>query len=302
MSTAIQWTDVTDNIIVAKGGGWWCRKISPGCAHCYAAALNQNDFFGGNHLPYSGEPPELVLREEILAGWKSQRKAKRHFVASMTDVFGEWVPQVWVFQFMDAMAAAPLQTFQVLTKRAEVMHKQVNAWLIARGLERVPVNIWLGVSVENQEMADLRVPKLLNVPAVRFLSVEPLLGKVNLSEYLSYIDRAGCGLEHDPLAATFLQQAADEGRASCPRLIDWVIVGGESGPMSRACNVEWIRSIVKQCKFGAGDTACFVKQLGANPSGMNFALQDKKGGNMEEWPADLRLREFPPVGMTEVEA
>ncbi|MCC5638875.1 phage Gp37/Gp68 family protein [Nostoc sp. CHAB 5844] len=88
MPTNIQWTDLTDNIIRAKDGGWWCRKISPGCANCYSEKLNQNTFFGGNKQPYSGQPPELILDTEIIRKWGFQKKPKKHFVASMTDVFG----------------------------------------------------------------------------------------------------------------------------------------------------------------------------------------------------------------------
>ena len=105
----IQWTDVTDNIIVAvdESGaqrGWWCQKISPGCAHCYAEDINDSDYFHGNHLPYSGSPPMLKLREDIIDGWARQRKTKKHFVMSMSDVFGAWVPRSWIFRFLDAEA------------------------------------------------------------------------------------------------------------------------------------------------------------------------------------------------------
>lgn len=124
--SSIEWTDVTDNIIAAvdeHGGqrGWWCRKISPECLNCYAEVLNQSDYFNGNKLRYAGEPPVLKLREDIIDGWARQRKSRKHFVASMTDVFGEWVPQSWIFRFLDGMWRAPLQIFQVLTKRAANM-------------------------------------------------------------------------------------------------------------------------------------------------------------------------------------
>src|SRR4051812_21118329 len=107
MSTAIQWTDETDNIIVAQDGGWWCRKISVGCTNCYAAKLNQSSYFHGNKLPYSGEAPPLKLRTELIESWARQRKAKKHFVASMTDVFGEWVPREWQYTMLDGARNAP---------------------------------------------------------------------------------------------------------------------------------------------------------------------------------------------------
>lgn len=292
MSTAIQWTDVTDNIIVAKGGGWWCRKISPGCANCYADKLNQNDFFGGNHLPYTGDPPELELRLKVLAGWQRQRKPKKHFVASMTDVFGEWVPRPWQMQMLDAMAAAPRQTFQVLTKRAAVMRQAVAAWLAGKSLERVPDHIWLGVSVENNDCLK-RVDELMQIPAVRFLSCEPLL------EHLEF---CGCWLAINA-GPNFECKKCGKRRL----LVDWVIVGGESGDKARGCNVDWIASVVKHC--AAAGVACFVKQLGQKPFNQeirqnadgedasvvswDLKLKDSHGGDMAEWPEELRVREFP---------
>lgn len=282
MSTAIQWTDVTDNIIVVKGGGWWCRKISDGCKNCYAAKLNQSAFFGGNKLAYSGPEPELELRRDILESWARQRKPKRHFVASMTDVFGDWVPMQWIFEFLDAMAAAPDQTFQILTKRADVMARAVTAWRQLREFRKVPKNIWLGVSIENQKCADERIPVLLKISAaVRFLSIEPLLERVDL--------QYPCFNGADSLQSL-------EG-------LHWVIVGGESGRKARPCNVEWIRSIVQQCK--AARVPCFVKQLGSesteiikdgfgsDAATVKYKRQHPKGGDPAEWPANLRVREFP---------
>lgn len=284
-TTNIEWTDVTDNIIVAKGGGWWCRKISEGCANCYAAALNQSDYFGGNHLPYAGKPPELKLRTEIINSWARQTKPKKHFVASMTDIFGDWVPSEWIFRFLDGMVVAPKQTFQLLTKRADVMQSAVIAYCSERGIKTLPPNIWGGVSVENQKRGDERIPLLLGTPfAVRFLSVEPLLEHVNLKLFRC------------------LRGVFNEDRGYH---LDWCIVGGESGPGSRPCEPQWIRSIVQQCR--AASVPVFVNQLGANvfwnpnhdaPSQYAdhvaaFEIKHKKGGDPSEWPEDLRVRQFP---------
>lgn len=148
-------------------------------------------------------------------------------------------------------------------------------------------NVWLGTSVENQAAADSRIPELLKIPAaIRFLSVEPLLGPVEFSDVTKRSD-----------AAVQWGKKALDG-------IDWVIIGGESGHDARRCEVGWVRSIVKQCK--AVGVAAFVKQLGAHPTEAgDFAqktgpvtglrLLDKKGGDMSEWPRDLRVREFPEV-------
>lgn len=139
-------------------------------------------------------------------------------------------------------------------------------------------NVWLGVSVENQEAADERIPLLLQTPAaVRFLSCEPLLERVDLNR----VPR----LSH-PCAPSL------NGRG-----IGWVIVGGESGPGARPCELAWIRSIVDQCR--AAGVPAFVKQLGATPIRQTEDDQlwhierDRKGGDMNEWPPDLRVREFP---------
>jgi len=286
MSTTIQWTDVTDNIIVAVQGGWWCRKISPGCANCYAAKLNQNSFYGGNHLPYTGESPPLKLRTELLESWKRQRQPKKHFVASMTDVFGEWVPRDWIFQFMDAMSCAPDQTFQVLTKRADVMNCEVTAWLKFRSLARVPENIWLGVSVEDSARA-VRLTDLMKIPAIRFASFEPLLEGLDFCRcWLS--ENTGPNFECEKCGKVRL-------------MLDWAIIGGESGPGARACNIQWMRNLMSACS--ASGVATFVKQLGAvvhdhtrhEGTVRIVKLHDKKGGDMAEWPEDLRVRNFPPV-------
>jgi hypothetical protein len=144
-----------------------------------------------------------------------------------------------------------------------------------------PANVWIGVSAETQARLDERVPLLLRIPArVRFVSAEPLLGPLDFAS-LRWPDADGV--------------AAGDSAG-----IDWLIVGGESGPGARPCDVAWIRSIVRQCA-DAG-VACFVKQLGARPylspehdggTGFNLTLRDKKGGDPAEWPADLRVRQLP---------
>jgi len=156
-------------------------------------------------------------------------------------------------------------------------------------------NVWLGTSTENQATADERIPHLLRCPAaVRFLSVEPMIGPVELFDVDGSVARAMQRL--NPREMMF---PAD--------VVDWVIVGGESGSKARRCDVEWIRSIVQQCK--AAGVACFVKQVGSKPHGFGQwnhpdnegrgvniegrRLSDRKGGDPSEWPEDLRVREMP---------
>lgn len=277
-NTLISWTDVTDNIITVEGGGWWCRRVSAGCDNCYAAALNQNSFFGGNKLDYSGQPPTLILKEEIIKSWQRQTKPKKHFVASMTDVFGEWVPQEWQFKMLDGMWNAPKQTFQLLTKRPDVMRDRCLSWIQQWDLPQMPNNIWLGTTVEDRVTAKKRIPVLQSIPAsVRFLSCEPLL------EDLGDLDLSN---------------------------IQWVIVGGESGFKARECHLKHIHGIVVQCQ--SRDVAVFVKQLGSYPVEeriLNFSmpdgsrkkeferrenfLRDRKGSDIEDFPDYLKVRDFP---------
>ncbi|WP_193200512.1 DUF5131 family protein [Nostoc sp. MG11] len=263
MPTNIEWTDLTDNIIRAKVGGWWCQKISEGCKNCYSEKLNQNSFFGGNKQPYSGQPPELVLDTEAIRKWGFQRKPKKHFVSSMTDVFGEWVPRFWQHEMLGGMFAAPDQIFQILTKRPEIMLSSMNEWLSNHGLEELPSNIWPGTSIENRRTLEERSQFLAQIPALtRFWSVEPLLEDLgDITQYLNDVQL--------------------------------VIIGGESGPNSRPCHIEWLESIVQQCH--AAKTSVFVKQLGANAifGGQRFKTRDKKGGDIEEFPQELQIREFP---------
>lgn len=265
----IQWTDVTDNPIAVEGGGWWCKKISPGCANCYAEKLNHNSFFGGNFQDYSGNPPQLILKRKLIESWSRMRSSKKHFVCSMTDIFGDWVPVPWQLEILAAMTVAPKQTFQILTKRPENALQTINHYLSCNSLLTLPSNIWIGTSVENQRCADNRIYVLNQIPAkVRFLSVEPLLEKVDLK---------------------------------LPRCsIQWIIVGGESGKNSRPCSLEWIEFVVNQCK--KTDVPVFVKQLGSKPYGggeqyitgvSSIKLKDKKGGEINEFPAFLQVRQFP---------
>jgi len=179
------------------------------------------------------------------------------------------------------------------------------------------INVWLGISIEDQKAANERIPLLLQTPAaVRFLSCEPLLGPIDLTCIGG--DSFGWG-RHDALnGLRYLRANPTEGGCewdtSVVARVGWVIVGGESGPGARPCDLAWIRSIVQQCQ--AAGTACFVKQLGSYPVGFegdtsiigNKAqpfgngswkrLSDSKGGNPSEWPEDLRVREFPLIEET----
>lgn len=296
----------------------------------------------GDRAVFTGDVRTLAGRLEEPLRW---RKPRRVFVNSMSDLFHEAVPFEFVDQVFAVMALCPQHTFQVLTKRPErmaeyltrpdpngVFESAAQAGMRqhvadlggARWTERYPSetwplpNVWLGTSVEDQARADERIPHLLRCPAaVRFLSCEPLLASLDLHDMLRRWVCSYCGSHY----AEYINGCprchfGESGTGSSVRLnrIDWVIVGGESGPHSRPCDIEWIRSIVAQCK-NAG-VPVFVKQVGTrafadiyapDPETVNiydtprpthrahFTGRDRKGGDPAEWPADLRVREMPEV-------
>jgi protein gp37 len=246
------------------------------------------------------------------------------------------VPDAFIDRVFAVMALCSQHTFQILTKRAERMRAYVQhleerlgavwdltnqpTWIelpAGRSFPRFPdnwplPNVWLGVSVENQHLADERIPLLLQTPAaVRFISAEPLLGPVDLR----FLQPSDPPVEIDAMNGT---HGVLRPHGSTNTRLDWVmIVGGESGPGARPCALEWIESIVAQCRAAA--IPVFVKQLGAYvvsehrtcdpqmfrhpekaliaPSGEAWAwragLSDKKGGDFSEFPPELRLRDFP---------
>lgn len=194
--------------------------------------------------------------------WQPARR--RVFCASLADVFDNEVPVGWLMDLLDLIRRTPSVDWLLLTKRIGNVTTRLGAVAMLAGKtgeegdkaasdtwgmtfdwlrDSPPENVWLGATVVHQAEADRDIPKLLATPAaVRFISVEPMLGPVDLSRYL---------------AANALREI-DGGPA-----IDWVIAGGESGPRARPCSVGWVRSIVEQCRAAA--VPCFVKQFGTSP-------------------------------------
>ena len=226
--TTIEWTEKSWNPIAAyyEGKrGWMCSKPSAGCKNCYSERMNVRL---GNGLRYTPENVakvdwQLVNLDEP-GRW---RKPALCFVESMGDLFHEGLPDELIERVWLQMLEYPQHTFQVLTKRAARMRELVARF--TKNATRSADHVWLGVSVENQEQADKRIPELLKVPArVCFLSCEPLLGPVNLGFSLARID--------------------------------WVIAGGESGPGARPMHPDWARSLRDQCQ--AAGVPFFFKQWG----------------------------------------
>jgi protein gp37 len=251
----------------------------------------------------SGPGFGLTLHEAVLTLPLKWRKPRRVFVNSMSDLFHKDVPDEFIARLWAVMAATPQHTYQILTKRHGRMRSmlrralwfqqlviQEGAWIPTNPdlpvLRSWPLsNVHLGVSVEDQKRANLRIPALLDTPAaVRFLSCEPLISPVDLS--VVYV-------RNGTLPVAPLEIHYDQDTAVGLHPISWVIVGGESGPGARPCDPEWIRSLVKQCE--TADVPVFVKQLGSGWAHANGC--DGKGGEPQQWPADLRVRQFPISGV-----
>ena len=214
--SAIEWTDATWNPITG------CTKITRGCDNCYAARFSER-FRGVPGHPFENGF-DLTLRPERIAQPMSWRRPRMIFVNSMSDLFHKEVPRSFIDQVFDTMEEADWHVFQVLTKRSSLMRN----YLRRRYLDRSPPShMWFGVSIENAS-ARSRIEHLRQAPAaVRFLSVEPLIGAVGKLQL--------------------------EG-------IHWVIAGGESGPGARPMNIKWARQVRDECE--RQKVAFFFKQWG----------------------------------------
>lgn len=301
-NSKIEWTDSTWNFVLG------CEKTSPGCKNCYA--IREVHRMASNPNPkIAAACADLTVIQGGKANWTGQfnfveerlkvplqtKKPSRYFVNSLSDLFHPGVKEEWIWRGFAVMSMTPHHTFQILTKHPERALKlfeqyqgrshshealHIGTAQVKSGCWIDPLpNVWIGVSVENQAEAEKRIPLLLQIPSeVRFISAEPLLGPLDLTDF--------------------------------GNRLDWVIIGGESGPGARPMDIAWARSIRNQC--AAAKVACFVKQLGAEPISQTqdeyfprWALEsgpkgpfyskfaDKKGGDIGEWPIDLRVREYP---------
>ena len=298
-NSKIEWTDATWNPLRAKNPetgklGHHCVKISPACTHCYAASMNKRL---GTNLDYSSSARvETYIDEKALTAPLHWRRPRRIFVCSMTDLFLDAYTDEQIDRVFAVMYGAQWHTFQVLTKRPERMHAyladkgaRINgigcaayAIAIQRKAEQAEVltngdivddvndlwplpNVQLGVTAEDQQRANERIPLLLNTPAaMRFVSCEPLLGPIRLDlldngkngwiDCLGGVwgrglstDHQGDGAEHIPEGTT----------GDC--IVGWVIAGGESGRGARPMHPDWARGLRDQC---GASVPFFFKQWG----------------------------------------
>lgn len=363
--TKIEWTEYNWNFLrgckrVSEGcRNCYAEKIAgrfsgEGLAYHGLATMNGEARWTG----------EISFDEKTLLAPLKRKIPTTYFVNSMSDLFYEKVTDEMIDKALAVMALCPQHTFQILTKRPERMKayfekadqppvgtlhpkywRQWQVWASSVGLptpKQLPwmwneadrgvygtwplPNVWLGVSVEDQKTADERIPILLQTPAaIRWLSVEPLLGPVDLSHFIAldgtnadgeFLEANGWG--YDSWSGGFIGPNTYRDSTYAPEPgLHWIVCGGESGPRSRPCDINWIRSIVQQCK--AAGVPVFVKQLGAKPFATNDGCHpdfkgcghpslyggvcdccgamplvlDRKGGNISEFPSDLQIREFP---------
>ncbi|WP_321946601.1 phage Gp37/Gp68 family protein [Paraburkholderia sp. J10-1] len=256
-NSKIEWTDHTFN-------AWeGCQKVGPGCDHCYAETRNAR-FAGGIAINWG---PGAPRRRTSAANWRKplqwnrnagvfyaqHRRRQRVFCSSLADVFDNAVDPQWRADLFRLIAQTPNLDWQLLTKRIG----NVRGMLVDTGMPcDMPPNVWLGATIVNQEEANRDIEKLLMTPARRrFLSMEPLLGPVDLQPWF---DPTGmcCGQEMQscedcPASAQWIHgpttEYADEGSSYKSPGIDWVIVGGESGPHARPMHPQWARDIRDQC-------------------------------------------------------
>lgn len=248
----IEWTEKTWNPIAG------CSRVSEGCRHCYAEIMAKRLVAMGQEK-YQDTVDErgfwtgkINFDEKALLEPLNRKKPTVYFVNSMSDLFHENVPDEWIARIFDVMYRANWHTFQVLTKRPQRMYDVVSSHYEEFGDlgGPPPKHVWLGVSVENQQAADERIPLLLSTPAaVRFLSCEPLLGPVKFFDH--WITRATSSIDYHQRTG---------GNPFVGERVDWVIVGGESGPGARPMHPDWVRSLRDQCQTSG--VPFFFKQWG----------------------------------------
>ena len=265
--TKIEWAERVWNPITG------CTKISPGCNNCYAERMSKR--LAGRCGYPADDPFKVTLHPERLHQPLRWRKPSKIFVCSMADLFHDDVP----FEFMQRVLWVIWHshihnfghTFMILTKRPERMQQFFSSKIYADSANsyHLPQNLWLGVTAENQEQADKRIPILLQIPAaVRFVSVEPMLSAIKMD--FGWLGRGpGVWLHRD-------QRGWLGG-------IDWVIAGCESGPRRRPADIQWFRSLRDQCI--RENTPFFLKQM------------DNRYGSLDKMPIldGQSWNQFPEV-------
>ena len=305
--TRIEWAQATWNPTPG------CDRVSPGCDHCYALTLAKRLKAAGSpkyqadgHPSTSGPGFGLSTHDSALAIPLSWAKPRRVFVNSMSDLFhhgvsGEFIARVWA-----VMAATPKHTYQILTKRHARMCSLLTSErfreriFLANNLDQGDIlgdrwplpNVWLGVSVENQKWADIRIPSLLDTPAaLRWVSAEPLLGPIDLGIGDPHRGHDSDDVNGSPSAPICLNCSTDDGENDVEYFrrepggggIDWAVCGGESGPGARPMHPDWARSLRDQCGQ-AGVPFLFKQWGGATPKAGGRELD---GRTWDQYPSSV---------------
>lgn len=248
MTTGIEYVDETWNPVTG------CTKISLGCENCYAERMARR-LAGRYGYPEAPHHFDVTLHPERLDEPLRRKNPTRYLVCSMGDLFHKDVPDWFLFKTLGMMQTCNNHTFLVLTKRPEHMAKCWGKWLApyaGHTIGEILPNIWLGVTVETQDQM-WRVEELLKIPAAKhWVSIEPMLGPIDLTPYLT------CG-------------------------IAWCIIGSETGPKARPMEEKWVRSLVQQCK--TNQVAVFYKQNLVK--GKRVALPMLDGSQYAEFPATI---------------
>lgn len=242
MPTKIEWAEETWNPVTG------CTPISEGCANCYAKRMSKR--LAGRCGYPQDDPFKITLHPDKLDQPLRWKKPRMVFVCSMGDLFHEDVDEGFICRIFDIISICEQHTFLILTKRPDRM-----ADFFKRCIHGRWKNLWLGVTAENQARADERIPMLLQIPAAkRFVSVEPMLGPMDLEIWGQYEhpDNEGYGVD-------------------AIKCLDWIICGGETGPGARPMRPDWVRSLRDQCQ--AAGTPFFFKSWGdwVAPSQMPYA-------------------------------
>jgi len=291
-STKIEWCDATVNCFAG------CIKMSEGCENCYALAMTKrlnamgkglyHDLISPDGIDWSGTINYDLERLKEVLKW---RKPKRIFVNSMSDTFHRHIGEEVLDELFAVMALARQHTFMLLTKRYARMQRYLGNWskydnrtdainqkaleisngevaFVCDSEEPIP-NIWLGITAENQRCCQERLQYLLMTPAaVRFISLEPMLNKIDLIT-----------------ASDFPMKVGDSYEVPAVSLNDWlhwVIIGAETGPGRRPCKVEWVESVVSQCDRAG--IPVFIKALD---------IGGELVKDIRMFPKHLQRREFP---------
>jgi len=279
----IQWCDKTINPVIG------CKKISPACDNCYAITMSRRL----QSMKLRGYDGVVAKNKEEVMDWtgrlnfvpsellkpKQWKKPKRIFLGSMTDIFHKDIEDQWLSEILNMIIDNPTHVFMILTKRADVMEKRMKEWYTS-SKNKVIKNLWLGVTVENQEQAISRVPYLLHtIASKRFVSVEPLLEEINLSMLIT--ENGGDRLRTviDPII-TGTHTVWDGAKLIIEtdfNKLDWVIVGGESGSKARPMDPNWVLSIKEKCE--QGEVPFFFKQWGEYIDESQITHKEQYKGN-----------------------